>query len=54
MSVYVCLVRKLCLLLKLMDGDAKSANLLGAKTLEAFGEDKGSTLLVRECVKLTE
>ena len=50
----MCLVRKLCLLLKLMDGDAKSANLLGAKTLEAFGEDKGSTLLVRECVELEE
>ena len=39
-----------------MDGDAKSANLLGAKTLEVFGEDRGSiaTLLVRECVELEE
>ena len=38
-----CLVRKLCFLRKLTDGDAECASLLGAKMLEAFGSDQKST-----------
>ena len=49
-----CLVRKLCFLRKLTDGDAECASLLGAKMLEAFGCDQKSTWLVRECLELEE
>ena len=49
-----CLVRKLCFLRKLTDGDAECASLLGAKMLEAFGSDQQSTRLVRESSELEE
>ena len=49
-----CLVRKLCFLRKLTDGDAECAFLLGAKMLEAFGSDQKSTGLVREGDRLVQ